>query len=412
MFDLGLSTAQGAGFELVVRTASGAVETRDIKANDAAAACAIALREGLQVLACKPRRRATETLRPASSVQSGRNHDIANFSFEFSLLLSAGLSVIDALETLKGKEVSPTRRAELTDLVQSISEGLPLSGALALHPNRYPPLLIATVISSEQTGNLSAALIRFSEHQKTIKALREKALGAAVYPLLLLLVGFFVVLFLMTVVVPKFALLIESANRELPWSSQLLMSWGRFAAANGWVLGGIGLLSMLAIARAAIHTSRNGGRSPWLDAMPIVGPTIQKFRRAQLYRTTGMLVGGGIALARALQLANDLLGDADQRRLKKAIVLLNEGRKLSDALQSAELADPVAISMLCVAERTGGLAEILERIAQFHEATLQRSVEMMSRLFEPVLMIGIGLLVGSIVVLMYLPIFDLASSLQ
>jgi general secretion pathway protein F len=139
---------------------------------------------------------------------------------------------------------------------------------------------------------------------------------------------------------------------------------------------------------------------------------MRQFRHAQLYRTTGMLVRGGIAAPRALLLGSTLLGDADQVRLTRAVQLIHEGRSLSSALESAQLADPVATSMLAVAERTGALADILERIAQFHESRLQRSVEMTSKLFEPLLMIMIGLVVGAIVVLMYLPIFDLASSLQ
>ena len=121
---------------------------------------------------------------------------------------------------------------------------------------------------------------------------------------------------------------------------------------------------------------------------------------------------GGIRAPRALQLVASLLGDADRESLRRAVQLIHEGRSLSDALQVAQLADPVAASMLTVAERTGALADILERIAQFHESRLQRSVDLSTRLFEPVLMIVIGLVVGAIVVLMYLPIFDLASSLQ
>jgi general secretion pathway protein F len=125
-----------------------------------------------------------------------------------------------------------------------------------------------------------------------------------------------------------------------------------------------------------------------------------------------MLVRGGIAVPRALQLSGNLLGQADSARLDAALRRINEGRGLSASLVEAGLADPVASSMLAVAERTGALAEILERIAAFHEAGLARSVELTSRLFEPVLMIAIGLVIGAIVVLMYLPIFDLASSLQ
>jgi general secretion pathway protein F len=296
--------------------------------------------------------------------------------------------------------------------VKGVSEGLPLSAALERQPGRFPPLLIATVSASEQTGDLSTALLRYAQHQQSIKALREKVVGAAIYPMLLLAVGALVVVFLLGVVVPKFAVLIESTRRQLPWTSQLLMTWGRLVAEHAWLVAAGVTTAIAASILALRQVLRSGARARWIEAVPLIGPTIRQFRHAQLYRTTGMLVKGGIATPRALQLGANLLGSDDRTRLARAVSLIHEGRSISSALQEARLADPVAASMLAVAERTGGLAEILERIAAFHESRLQRSVEMTSRLFEPLLMIVIGLVIGAIVVLMYLPIFDLASTLQ
>jgi general secretion pathway protein F len=401
----------GNSFELVVRTAQGLVQTLDLTAPDANAARARAVRDGMQVLACKSRGQGEQTS-GAKQTAARLGIDIANFSFELASLMAAGLSVVEALRTLASKEGSAQAREAVLDIVKGVSEGLPLSAALQRHPGRYPPLLIATVSASEQTGDISTALRRYGEHQLTIKALRDKVVGAAVYPVLLLAVGCLVVLFLMTVVVPKFAVLIESTRHELPWTSQLLMSWGRFAAQNGWPIALTGLALLVALVVVGNQVMRAGAKATWMESIPFVGPTMRQFRHAQLYRTTGMLVRGGIAAPKALQLGASLLGDADQARLSRAVQLIHEGRSLSGALESAQLADPVATSMLAVAERTGALADILERIAQFHESRLQRSVEMTSRLFEPLLMIMIGLVVGAIVVLMYLPIFDLASSLQ
>lgn len=398
-------------FQLVVRTASGSVQTLDIDAIDKDSACAKAVGNGMQVIGCSQRNgNATSMARSTGEKRLGM--DMANFSFELASLMAAGLSVADSLRTLAAKETVPSRRAALQDIAQGINEGLPLSAALGRHPGRYPDLLVATVNASEQTGDLSTALLRYAEHQQIIKALRDKVVGAAIYPLLLLAVGCVVIVFLVSVVVPKFAVLIESTRHALPWSSRMLMSWGRFAAQNGWLLALSGV-SMLIVGIGFLrHLMRTGAKAAWLDAIPLIGPTVKQFRHAQLYRTTGMLVRGGLAAPRALQLGASLLGDADRQRLQQAVQLIYEGRSLSAALQDAGLADPVDTSMLTVAERTGALAEILERIAQFHDARLQRSVNLTSRLFEPLLMILIGLVVGAVVVLMYLPIFDLASSLQ
>ena len=399
-------------FDLVVRTPAGAVQTLVVSAADAAAARAQAARSGLQVIGCNARQRSAE--KQAALPRAGRQRqlDIASLSYELSSLMGAGLSVMESLRTLAAKERSAVRRAMLLDVVAGVNEGMPLSAAFGRHPGRYPPLLISTVSASEQTGDLATALRRYAEHQQSVKALRDKVVGAAIYPLLLLGVGCLVVMFLLGVVVPKFAILIETTRRELPWSSQLMMSWGRFVAAHAWGAGLCALAVITALVATVRRVIRTGAKSRWIEATPFIGPTMRQFRHSQLYRTTGMLVRGGIAAPRALELASSLLGHADQARLRKAVALIHEGRSMSGALHDAGLADPVASSMLTVAERTGTLAEILERIAQFHESTLQRSVELTSRLFEPILMIVIGLVIGAIVVLMYLPIFDLASSLQ
>jgi general secretion pathway protein F len=395
-------------YELVVRAPGGDLRNLEVHASDAVAARAAASRDGLQVLGCKAR----ANIAGAARLGTGQAMDVPVFSHELAALIGAGLSVTDALKTLAAKEKPGARRQLLLQVVTAVSEGLPLSAALERQPGCFPPLLIATVSASEQTGDLSTSLLRYAAHQQDLRALRDKVTGAAVYPLLLLAVGSVVVLFLLGAVVPKFATLIESAHRELPWSSALLMSWGRLAARHGWLIGGGALALALAVGIGVRHEWRSGARSRWIEALPLVGATVRQFRHAQMYRTTGMLVQGGIAAPRALQLSIELLGHEDQQRLRRAIALIREGRSLSDALEQSQLGDPVATSMLTVAERTGALAPILERIAQFYETRLQRSIELTSRLFEPALMIIIGLVIGAIVVLMYLPIFDLASSIQ
>jgi general secretion pathway protein F len=337
---------------------------------------------------------------------------MANFSQELAALISAGLSVSEALRTLAAKERPGPGRQVLLDVVKGVSEGLTLSAAMQAQVDRFPTLLVATVGASEQTGDLATALQRYAAHQQDIRALRDKVVGAAVYPLLLLGVGSVVVMFLLGAVVPRFATLIESTHRELPWTSALLMSWGRFVAQHGWAVGS-GALALATAAGLALRQQwRTGARARWIEALPVIGPTLRQFRHAQLYRTTGMLVQGGIPATRALGLSIELLGSEDQQRLRRAIGLIQEGQSISRALEQSQLGDAVATSMLAVAERTGALAQILERIAQFYERSLARSIELTSRLFEPALMVVIGLVIGAIVVLMYLPIFDLASSIQ
>jgi general secretion pathway protein F len=397
-------------FDLVVRTPQGQVQAMHDRAADAAAASARMIARGFEVLSCAPSATAWRT--PVTDRSRPAQFDLAGLTQELALLIGAGLSVTEALRTLEKRESLAARKATLREVERRVTEGLPLSAAFASLPQQFPPLLVASVAASEQTGDLGTALQRYAQHQRSVRQLGDKVLGAAVYPMLLLAVGGLVVLFLLGVVVPRFATLIESAQRDLPWSSQLLMSWGRLVAAHPLPLA-LGAASLLALAvRGVLNLRRNGARAGWVEALPIIGAIVRQFRHAQLYRTTGMLVHGGIAAPRALQLGSELLGAADRPRLQRALVLIHEGRSVSDALTACGLADPVAASLLAVAERSGALADVLERIAEFHEAGLARAIDLTSRLVEPALMVLIGLVIGAIVVMMYLPIFDLASSLQ
>jgi general secretion pathway protein F len=397
-------------YDLLVRSPSGSLATLSIRAVDGQGARAQADARGLHVLSCEPRGQDSSGGRP--STRQAPMVDVGAFAHELSSLLSAGLSVLQSLQTLAGTTGSAGRVSPLVAVARQVSEGQTLSAAMDRVDGAFPPLLVATIRASEQTGNLSEALLRYAEHQQSIKALRDKVAGAAVYPLLLLSVGALVVLFLLSVVVPRFATLVASTRQELPWTSRLLMSWGELVSNHptavalviGAVVGGLVL--------GARRVWATGARARWIEAMPVVGPLLRDFRQAQLYRTTGMLIHGGIPLPSALAMCTSLLGDDDRQRLARAIEQIREGRSLSDALDSTGIADAVTRGMLSVAEQSGALSEILMRIAQFKESRLQRSVDWAGKLIEPALMIIIGLVIGGIVVMMYLPIFDLASSLQ
>lgn len=400
-------------FDVVIRQAGGRLGVLRVDAMDAMEARAQAATGGVEVMVCRPalgRRGAKAEARPARRWGRG-NLDVAVFCEELAALLQAGLGMLEALDALADRNPSATQRSQISGVAERVRQGLPLSEAMGRQAGVFPPLLLATVGASERTGDLPEALARFAEHQHRLRSLRDKVVGAAIYPLLLLLVGGLVVLFLLTFVVPRFAVLLESSRASLPWGSALLFRWGGFVAERPeWAFGS--LVLVFALAAWGIAQLRTGAGRNWMERLPVVGQVVRRFRHAQLYRTTSTLVRGGIPAVQAFSLGTSMLGREDAQRLVQAVAWLKEGRSISDALGSARLADEVAIRMLGVAERTGALADILERIAQFHEARLQRAIELVSRLFEPILMVAIGLVIGLVVVLMYLPIFDLASTFQ
>jgi general secretion pathway protein F len=399
-------------FDIVAQAPAGVIRSLRLAAVDATAATRLAEREGLRVLSCIPRRKNFEWGAGHGSAVVRTRLDIALFAHELAALLDAGLGIIDALETLAEKERLAETRLVFEKMVRSLQEGRNFSSVMSDRADVFPQLLVASVSASEQTGDMAAALRRYSANFETLRAIRSKALGAAVYPLMLLGVGALVVLFLLAVVVPRFSTLIESTRGEIPFASQILIRFGKAIHGHPQLVAALFIGAFLLLISVIRHASRAGWNLPVMQRLPIVGPLVRIFRHAQFYRTSGMLIEGGIPAVRAFDMCGSLLTPDDARKLGRAVASMREGAAIGHALQVVGLADPVALRMLMVAQRTGKLAEILGRIATFQEATLARAIDVATRLFEPVLMLCIGLVIGGIVVLMYLPIFDLASSIQ
>ncbi len=343
--------------------------------------------------------------RPATSM------DNVAFSQDLATLMDAGVTVKEAIHALSLKELSQSRRQVLAQLDKAVSEGLSFSAAMQ-RTGAFPELLLATVAASEQTGDLATGLQRYARHQQSLRAVRDRVVGASVYPLLLLVVGSLIVALLLGVVVPRFATLIDMNGRELPFLSQLLMRWGRFAGEHTTAaLAFFGLIA-LGIAIPLIKLRDPLTRKRWLEKIPGFSRLAREFQHLQMYRTTAILTSRGITIHKALLYSVELLGPSDQPRLHAALEAMREGVDISSALSTTGLSDVVATSMLNVAERTGSLPEMLDRIADFYERSLQRNIDIVSRLIEPVMMIIFGILIGGIVILMYLPIFDLAASIS
>nr|WP_281068687.1 type II secretion system F family protein [Ramlibacter agri] len=338
-----------------------------------------------------------------------RSVDAISFAQDLSTLLAAGITIKESVGTLARRAGTSRHAQVLRELQASISHGLRLSQAMEVS-GAFSPLLIATVAASEQTGDVPIGLSRFARHQQNLRALRDKVLGACAYPALLLVFGSIVLMVLLGLVVPRFAQVLDVSNRRLPELSKLLMAWGRFAADTpaatpvmiALVLGSLGFIAVILASQRHRH---------WLlERVPGVKTVSSEFQLLQAYRAAAILTSRGIPIHRALEYTFDHLGPRPRAQLKRGLASIREGTAISTALGGSGFADEMVASMLGVAERTGALPEMLDRIGDLYERTLQRNVDIASRLVEPVLMIVFGALIGGVVLLMYLPIFDLASS--
>lgn len=333
------------------------------------------------------------------------------FSQELLSLLDSGITIVEAIETLAEKEHRPAVRAALQRIVAGLREGKPFSTTLEDAPQAFPPLYVATVRASERTSGLGEALGRYIAYATQLETLRGRLVSAAIYPALLIAVGGLVLLFLMGYVVPRFSHIYEDMGGNLPFLSRLLLSWGQAVERYWPALLGLGA----ALVAGAAHgggrlAARRLARLMW--RIPAVGERMRVFQLARLYRTLGMLLRGGIAIVPALEMVGGLLSAALQARLAGAARRIREGSAISQAFEADGLTTAVALRMLRVGERAGNMGEMMERIAAFHDEEMARWAEWATRLFGPLLMLLMGLVIGVIVVLMYLPIFQLAESIR
>ena len=337
------------------------------------------------------------------------------FAQQLHALVQAGLGVVEALDALHEKEASAELRAILARLSTAVREGQRLSAALRAQPQCFPPLFAGLVQAAENTSDLPHALERYIAYETRLAALRHKLVSATLYPALLLGVGGAVALFLMGYVVPRFSAVYQGSQHKLPWASQMLLQWGDFAGRHGLaLLVGAALAGVLLVGFVRRRWRRLGPAEMLAGLPGLAGLRLrlQQFELSRLYLTLGNLLEGGIALPQALGLAGSVLAPARRADLAAVRARVEAGEPLSDALDAGPLATPVALRLLRVAERSGQLGPMLVRTAQFYEAETSRFIERFTRVFEPLLMAAIGLVIGLIVILLYMPIFELAGSLQ
>lgn len=379
----------------------------DLTADSDTAAAEAARGLGLTVLSVRPQGLARGWLRGRSAT-----FPLTLFSIELMALLEAGLNLVEALQTLTEKEARSECKAVLSGIVAAIRRGEPFSQAVAHFPQHFPPIYVATLKAAEQTGDVGEALSRYIAYQEELDRVRKKVVSATIYPAILSIVGTLVMGFLVFYVVPRFARVYEDMSGKLPFFSEMLNLLGRTVHEHGWMIGAV----CVALIAAAVYSASQEAVRAWVNSrlwqVPGLGGHMKVYQLARLYRTVGMLMRAGIPAVRSLDMGRDLLAAHLRPHLVQARRLVEEGRLMSAAFATAGLATPVAARMMAVGERTGDMGEMMGRIARFHDEEIARTIDWFTRIFEPVLMAVLGLMVGGVVVVMYMPIFELAGSIQ
>jgi general secretion pathway protein F len=337
--------------------------------------------------------------------------DLTVFNQQLHTLLDAGQPVPEAIEVLRRHDRHGRYSAVFDSLLSSLRQGKQLSDAMQSVPSVFPQLFISMIRSSETTGTVKDALRRYLQHQHQAAGIRAKLVSAAIYPAILLAVGLLVIAFLMMYVVPRFSLVFEDVGTARHASAGFIQIWGGFVRNYPLIAWPIAFSIVAAIGVILLHPGMRGGALRRLMKTEWIGYRIWMLQLARLYRTLAMLLQSGISITGALKLSDETLPEPMRPNLRAVLSAVREGKPMSMAMPEHALATDVAQRLLLAGESSGSLGQMMEKIADFYDQETSAWIDTAGRLIEPILMIGIGLIVGLVVLMLYSPIFDLANAI-
>jgi type IV pilus assembly protein PilC len=336
--------------------------------------------------------------------------DFLIFNQQFNTLIKAGLPILRALDLLADRAASPRLRPVVGQIRDRVREGKSLSEAVN-EAGVFSKVYSTAILAGEKSGNLPGVLEYYISYQRVTTGVRKKILSTLVYPALLVIVAVTVVSYLVTVVIPKFALLYRDMNVELPTPTKILIAIT--VDYRYWVLSAVAAFFVALLAIWAWSRSEEGGAA--FDRLkfriPLIGDVLLKFQVAQFSRTLGTLLSGGTPLVASLQTAGDAIGSKLLRSsLLSATQKVREGESLHAALGSTGVMPELALDMVEVGESSGALAAMLTSIAEFFEEEVNLRLATMISLIEPIILVFMGMLVAFILISLYLPIFSFSVS--
>lgn len=332
------------------------------------------------------------------------------FNQELLALIKAGLPILTALDLLGERTQHPHLRSVLAQAREAVKGGAALSAALAQHPRTFSFLYTGTLQAGEQSGNLVDALSRYLDYQKRIMTIRQRFRAALTYPTVLALASGAVIVFLLTFVVPTFTRIYGDMESELPVATRLLVSLTHRLRGALPIVGGGVALGVLGIWRWGRTPAGRRSIDRWTLSLPWLGELVRGYLFSRFARTLAMSLGGGIPMVPSLQATFGTLGNAHlAEALRSVIPHVTAGSSLADALGGSSVVPPLVLEMVSVGESSGSLQEMLGHVADLFDAEMDTRLTALAAVIEPIIMIGMGLVVATIVIIMYLPIFHLSA---
>uniref|UniRef100_A0A7C4TIW4 Type II secretion system F family protein n=1 Tax=candidate division WOR-3 bacterium TaxID=2052148 RepID=A0A7C4TIW4_UNCW3 len=337
---------------------------------------------------------------------------LAVFTRQFSTMLNAGLPLLSCLEILSKQTESAGLKGVLTDVRADVEGGLSLADALRRQPKVFDNLFVNMVESGETGGALDVILQRLATYLEKSVALQRKIRGAMIYPAIISVVAVGAIAVLLIFVIPIFAKMFEGVGRELPAMTQLVIKLSNLmkVVALPLVIAAIALFTII----RRWHKTESGAKAmdPMLLKLPVFGDLMKKQAIARFSRTLSTLLKSGVPIIDALEITAKSAGNwVIEDAILKARVSIKGGENIADPLSKTAVFPPMVTQMIAIGEASGGLDDMLEKVADFYDAEVDQAVENLTNALEPIIMVFLGGIVGFLVISMYLPIFQLASTI-
>jgi type IV pilus assembly protein PilC len=366
--------------------------------------------KGLHVLALRPRGIGLPGLSLGRRKPKIARHEFLVFNQELATLLKAGMPLVQSLDILRARLANPVFKAVLDDVHEKVRSGTALSDAFQTHGDLFPSVYTASLMAGERAGNLDAVLRRYVAYSKVVETVRKRTISALVYPAILIGLAVVLVGVIVIKVVPTFSDFYSSFNAQLPLSTRMIVAVSDAVRANLVLI----IVMLLAAVTAFYAWVKQPGQRARFDRLvmklPVIGASVHKFATAQLARTLATLLGGGIPLVNALEIAARSTGNRYMGAEMSTVALrVREGQGFAATLLERKVVPDVAIKMIEVGESTGALQEMLNSLADFYDEEIETEVGRFVTIIEPALLIIMGLVIAVIVLALYLPLFELSS---
>lgn len=335
------------------------------------------------------------------------------FNQELATLLKAGMPLVQSLELLMTRIESPQFKGILQDVHERVRAGSALSDAFAEHDSVIPSVYTASLLAGERSGNLDAVLRRYVEYTKILATVKRKTISAMVYPVILIALAIALVGIIVVKVVPAFSDFYASFGSQLPLVTRIIVGISSLVRTQFIPL----ILIVVAGTAGFLMWVKQPGQRARFDRavlrVPMVGEVVRKFATSQMARTLATLLGGGLPLVNALDIASKAVGNQFiARELEAVAVRVREGASLAASLEARHVFPDVALKMTEVGESTGALQEMLNTVADFFDEDISTSMERFVSLIEPALLVIMGIVIAGLLLALYMPLFQLNSVLS